>query len=357
MGSMTEFLSSSTLFGSNVPFIEELYERYLADPASIDGEWRSYFDELRGDAKDVAHAPVIESFIELAKNKKVAGAMVDATTMHKQVLVLRLISKYRTLGMYHADLDPLKRLEAPYIADLDLRTYGFSETDLDTEFDVGSLKAGPPRMRLRDIIAALQDTYTRTFAVEYMYISDTATKRFIQQRIEPIRARPSYTPEQRRHILERLTAAETLERYLHTKYVGQKRFSGEGGDSMIPMLDHLIQKAGTAGVQETVIGMAHRGRLNILVNILGKMPKDLFAEFEGKHSGDLSAGDVKYHQGFSSDVVTPGGPMHLTLAFNPSHLEIVDPVVEGSVRARQHRRKDATRDQVLPVLIHGDAAT
>src|SRR5438874_10989912 len=356
MGSMTEFLSSSTLFGSNAPFIEELYDRYLADPTSVDGEWRSYFDELRGGAADVAHAPVIESFIELAKNKKIAGAMVDSTTMHKQVLVLRLISKYRTLGMYHADLDPLKRIEPPYIADLDLKTYGFAESDLDLEFDVGSLKAGRARMRLRDIIAALKDTYTRTFAVEYMYISDTATKRFVQQRIEPIRSRPDYTPEQRRHILERLTAAETLERYLHTKYVGQKRFSGEGGDSMIPMLDHLIQKAGTAGVQETVIGMAHRGRLNILVNILGKMPKDLFAEFEGKHSGDLSAGDVKYHQGFSSDVVTPGGPMHLTLAFNPSHLEIVDPVVEGSVRARQHRRHDVTRDQVLPVLLHGDAA-
>lgn len=308
MGSMTEFLSSSTLFGSNAPFIEELYERYLANPASVDGEWRSYFDELRDGSPDVAHAPVIESFIELAKNKKVAGAMVDSTTMHKQVLVLRLISKFRTLGMYHADLDPLKRLEPFYIPDLDLRTYGFAETDLDLEFDVGSLKAGPQRMRLKDIIAALNDTYTRTFAVEYMYISDTATKRFVQQRIEPIRSRPSYAPEQRRHILERLTAAETLERYLHTRYVGQKRFSLEGGDTLIPMLDLLIQKAGAAGVQEIVMGMAHRGRLNVLVNTLGKMPADLFTEFEGKAAQDLPAGDVKYHQGFSSDVSTPGAP-------------------------------------------------
>src|SRR5207249_7400517 len=152
MGSMTEFLSSSTLFGSNAPFIEELYERYLADPASIDGEWRSYFDELRGDAKDVAHGPVIESFIELAKSKKVAGAMVDATTMHKQVLVLRLISKFRTLGMFHADLDPLKRHEKPYIPDLDLATYGLTPADLDSEFDVGSFKLGPTRMRLRDLL-------------------------------------------------------------------------------------------------------------------------------------------------------------------------------------------------------------
>src|SRR6266550_7349904 len=204
MGSMTEFLSTSTLFGSNAPFIEELYERYLGDPASVPVEWRGYFDELRGDADDVAHAPVVASFIELAKNKKVAGAMVDATTMHKQVLVLRLISKFRTLGMYHADLDPLGRLEPPYIADLDLRTYGFSDADLETEFDVGSFKAGPARMRLKDIIGALKDTYTRTFGAEYMYISDTATKRFIQQRLEPIRSRPDYPAEQRRHILERL---------------------------------------------------------------------------------------------------------------------------------------------------------
>jgi 2-oxoglutarate dehydrogenase E1 component len=356
MGSMTEFQSSSTLFGSNAPFIEELYERYLADPASVQPEWRGYFDELRGGADDVAHAPVIASFVELAKNKKIAGAMVDATTMHKQVLVLRLISKFRTLGMYHADLDPLERLEPPYMADLDLQSYGFSEADLDTEFDVGSFKAGPARMRLREIIAALKDTYTRTFGAEYMYISDTATKRFIQQRIEPIRSRPNYAPAERLHILERLTAAETLERYLHTKYVGQKRFSLEGGDALIPMLDLLIQKAGAAGVGEIVIGMAHRGRLNVLVNTLGKMPAELFTEFEGKAAQDLPAGDVKYHQGFSSDVSTPGGAVHLTLAFNPSHLEIVNPVVEGSVRARQHRRNDPSGDQVLPVLIHGDAA-
>jgi 2-oxoglutarate dehydrogenase E1 component len=356
MGSMKEFESTSTLFGSNAPFIEELYESYLADPANVSPEWRSYFDELRGGAADVPHAAVVESFRELARNRRVAGAMVDETTMHKQVLVLRLISKFRTLGMLHADLDPLKRQDPAYIPDLDLRTYGFTETDLDTPFDVGSFKAGPARMRLRDIIDALEDTYTRTFGTEYMYISDTATKRFIQERLVPIRARPTYSADERKHILERLTAAETLERYLHTKYVGQKRFSGEGGDSMIPMLDALIQRAGSAGVQELVLGMAHRGRLNVLVNTLGKMPADLFSEFEGKVPQELPAGDVKYHQGFSSDISTPGGPVHVTLAFNPSHLEIVNPVVEGSVRARQHRRKDTRGDQVLPVLLHGDAA-
>ena len=356
MGTMHDLESTSTLFGSNAPFIEELYEEYLANPESVSPEWRGYFDEIKGDSKDVAHAPVVESFRELARSKRVAGAMVDSTTMHKQVLVLRLISKFRTLGMLHADLDPLKRQEPAYIPDLDLRTYGFSESDLDTEFDVGSFKAGPHRMRLREIIAALQETYTRTLGAEYMYISDTPTKRFVQERLEPIRSRPNYNADQRRHILERLTAAETLERYLHTKYVGQKRFSGEGAETLIPMLDLLIQRAGAAGVGEIVLGMAHRARLNVLVNTLGKMPSDLFSEFEGKAQQELPAGDVKYHQGFSSDVSTPGGPVHLTLAFNPSHLEIVNPVVEGSVRARQHRRKDPKGDQVLPVLIHGDAA-
>ena len=356
MSNLHEYESTSTLFGGNAPFIEEQYERYLANPASVAPDWRAYFDSLRGGAADVAHAPVIESFIQLAKSRKVASAMVDASTMHKQVLVLQMIGKFRTLGMFHADLDPLQRQEKPYIADLDLASYGFTRADLDTEFDVGSFKAGGDRMRLSELVTALRDTYCRTLGAEYMYIADTPTKRFVQQRLEPIRSNPTYTAEQQRHVLERLTAAETLERYLHTKYVGQKRFSGEGGLTMIPMLDHLIQRAGAAGVQETVIGMAHRGRLNVLVNTLGKMPADLFSEFEGKQSQELSAGDVKYHQGFSSDVITPGGPMHVTLAFNPSHLEAVDPVVEGSVRARQHRRGDANGDQVLPVLIHGDAA-
>ena len=354
-----ELRRTSNLFGGNAPFIEDQYEIYLSNPGAVSADWRAYFDELRDGAPDVAHAPVIDSFIALSRSKKVAGAMVDATTMQKQVLVLRLISKYRTLGLFQADLDPLQRAERPYIADLDVKTYGFSEADFDTEFNIGSYKgapAGGDRMRLRDLIGVLQKTYCGTLGAEYMYMSDTPQKRFIQDRLEPIHSQPKFSPEFRKHILERLTAAETLERYLHTKYVGQKRFSGEGGDSMTPMLDYLIERAGMAGVQEMVIGMAHRGRLNVLVNTLGKMPADLFAEFEGKHESDLPSGDVKYHQGFSSDVVTPGGPMHLTLAFNPSHLEIVNPVVEGSVRARQHRRSDATRDQVLPVLIHGDAA-
>ena len=217
MSEMKAFETTSTLFGGNAPFIEEQYENYLADPASVGADWRAYFDALRSGAADVAHGPVIESFIRLGKSRKVAGAMVDASTMKKQVQVLQLIGKFRTLGMFQADLDPLQRAGKPYIADLDLATYGFTEADLDTEFDVGSFKAGAERMRLRDLVQALRETYFRTFGAEYMYIHDTATKRFVQQWLEPIRSKAAFPAEQKRPILERLTAAETIERYLHTK--------------------------------------------------------------------------------------------------------------------------------------------
>jgi 2-oxoglutarate dehydrogenase E1 component len=227
---------------------------------------------------------------------------------------------------------------------------------MDREFSPGSWQGATGPMKLRDIVAAVKKTYCGTIGIEYMYISSTAEKRWIQKKFEGTLSTPSYNPEQKREILQRLTDAETLERYLHTRYVGQKRFSGEGAETMIPMLDTVIENAGAHGAKEVVIGMAHRARLNVLVNNLGKIPADLFSEFEGKHPSELSSGDVKYHQGFSSDIKTGGGPVHLTLAFNPSHLEIVNPVVEGSVRARQHRRGDHTGDQVLALLIHGDAA-
>jgi len=355
---MKEFLANSYLFGGNAPFVEELYEQYLADAASVPGEWRAYFDKLQlvpgGAAKDVAHAPVIEFFSNQAKTgfrRATAGPGLD----RKQVSVIQLVAEYRFRGCLLADLDPLKRQQKPHIAELDPAYYDLTEADMDRVFNTGSF-IGPEQATLREIIRGLQETYCASLGVEYMYLSSRAEKRWIQERLEPIRSKPSFAPDYRKHILERITAAEGLERYLHTRYVGQKRFSLEGGDTLIPVLDNLLQRAGAAGVQELVIGMAHRGRLNVLVNTLGKMPKDLFSEFEGKHDAALAAGDVKYHQGFSSDINTPGGPMHLTLAFNPSHLEIVNPVVEGSVRARQHRRKDRGGEQVLPVLIHGDAA-
>ena len=354
---MKEFLGSSYLFGGNAPFIEDLYETYLHNPDAVTPEWRRYFDQMQQlpGARDVAHAPIVESFVQRARTGAPRVAAAPANLDRKQVSVIQLVAEYRFRGVFLAQLDPLKRRERPHIAEMEPAYYDLTEADMDTVFNTGSL-IGPEQATLREIIRALQETYCGTLGIEYMYLSNRAEKLWIQERLEPVRSKPSYSPDYKRHILERLTAAEGLERYLHTRYVGQKRFSLEGGDMLIPMLDNLLQRAGEAGVQELVIGMAHRGRLNVLVNTLGKMPKDLFTEFEGKHDNALLAGDVKYHQGFSSDIMTPGGPMHLTLAFNPSHLEIVNPVVEGSVRARQHRRKDRQGKEVLPVLIHGDAA-
>jgi 2-oxoglutarate dehydrogenase E1 component len=358
---MKQLLGNSYLYGANAPFIEALYEAWLKDPAAVEPRWRDYFDELqrieRG-APDVSHFDVQDRFARLARERPAAGTTVVINRPQlgeKQFGVLQLISAYRFQGVRHADIDPLKRREKPGIPELDPAFYGLGDADLETVFNTGTL-VGPREMKLRDILQFLKDTYCRTIGAEYMYITDMAQKRWVSERLEGIRSTPSYDANYKKHILERLTAAETLEKYLHTRYVGQKRFSLEGGESLIPQLDRLLQNAGKAGVQELVIGMAHRGRVNVLVNTMGKMPKDLFAEFEGKHDDSLLAGDVKYHQGFSSNIMTPGGPMHVSLAFNPSHLEIVNPVVEGSVRARQHRRRDHTGDQVLPVLIHGDAA-
>src|SRR5947207_7680942 len=211
-------------------------------------------------------------------------------------------------------------------------------------------------MTLRQIVQALRETYCGSIGAEYMHVTEPTEKRWWQQRLEAIRSKASYSPEEKIHILNRLTAAEGLERYLHTKYVGQKRFSLEGGESFIASMNELVQRSGTLGVQEMVIGMAHRGRLNVLVNTLRKAPAELFSEFDHTAPENLPSGDVKYHQGFSSDVSTPGGPVHLSLAFNPSHLEIVNPVVAGSAQARLDRRADKEGDSVLPVLVHGDAA-
>ena len=360
---LKEFLNNSYLFGGNAPFIEELYEKYLANPQSIPEEWRDYFDrmqDLPGAAnKDVAHAPVVESFVQRAKRGEFAAARTlpsePVTPERLQVAALLLVTAYRIAGARWASVDPLKRMPRPSIPELEPAYYDLKEADLDQRVNAGSF-VGLERASLRNLVQALRDTYCRNIGFEYMFISDRAQRQWIQERIEPVRAAPKVTSAEQKRLLQKLTEAEHLERYLHTRYVGQKRFSLEGGESVIPCIDELIQRAGGAGVQEIVIGMAHRGRLNMLVNVLGKMPKDLFLEFEGKQPSELPSGDVKYHNGYSSDISTRGGPVHLSLAFNPSHLEIVNPVVEGSVRARQRRRDDKTGDQVLPILVHGDAA-
>ncbi len=359
------YSGNTYLFGGNAPYVEEMYENYLANPGSVPDTWRSYFDALQhvpasdgSDAKDVPHLPVINAFAERAKQggTKVVQASADVEMGRKRTAVQQLIAAYRNVGQRWADLDPLQRTERPVIHELEPSFYGFSDADQEAVFDTSNTFFGKDRMSLRELLNALRETYCGTVGPEYMYITNQAEKRWWQQKLESIRSKPSFNADKKKHILDRLTAAEGLERFLHTKFVGQKRFSLEGGESFIAAMDELIQQAGAKGVQEIVIGMAHRGRLNVLVNTLGKMPGDLFAEFDHTAPEDLPAGDVKYHQGFSSDVTTPGGPVHLSLAFNPSHLEIVNPVVEGSVRARMDRRGDRRGDQVLPVLVHGDAA-
>jgi 2-oxoglutarate dehydrogenase E1 component len=363
---MQQYRSNSYLFGGNAPYVEEMYEAYLDNPGSVPDNWRSYFDALQhvpavdgSDARDIAHAPVVESFAQRAKANAFAvkASATELAVARKQVHVQSLIAAYRSLGARWADLDPLKRQEREKIPELEPAFYDLSESDMDITFSAtNTYFTTAEQQTLREILQALRETYCGSIGAEFMHITEPTEKRWWQQRLESIRSKAQFTGEQKKHILDRLTAAEGLERYLHTKYVGQKRFSLEGGESFIASMDELVQRAGAKGVQEIVIGMAHRGRLNVLVNTLGKMPKDLFAEFDHTAKEDLPAGDVKYHQGFSSDVTSPGGPVHLSLAFNPSHLEIVNPVVEGSVKARLDRRGDKAGDSVLPVIVHGDAA-
>ena len=360
------YQGNTYLFGGNAPYVEEMYENYLANPGSVPDSWREYFDALQhvpavdgSNAKDVPHLPVINAFADRAKQggtRVVIAAGADSDLGRKRVAVQQLIAAYRNVGSRWADLDPLKRTDREHIPELDPSFYGFADADFETVFNTSNTFFGKEVMSLRDLLNALRETYCGSVGAEYMFISDQSQKRWWQEKLESTRSKAVFSAEKKKHILDRLTAAEGLERFLHTKYVGQKRFSLEGGESFIAAMDELVNDAGTRGVQEVVIGMAHRGRLNVLVNTLGKMPADLFAEFDHTAPEDLPAGDVKYHQGFSSDVSTPGGPVHLSLAFNPSHLEIVNPVVEGSARARMDRRGDTLGGQVLPVLVHGDAA-
>jgi 2-oxoglutarate dehydrogenase E1 component len=357
--------AASPLAGVNASYLEALYESYLSDPASIDPVWRAYFENLPrvdGHAVDIAHSPVRAAFRRLARGGAIevmpaaVGTPTSSEKEQKQVRVLQLIGAYRVRGHQRAHLDPLGLAQPTAAPDLDLHFHGLSPYDLDSVFDTGSL-VGPRTASLKKILEILRRTYCGTIGAEYMHITDTAERRWIQSCMESVQGVPSYPAEVKRRLLDRLTAAEGLERYLHTKYVGQKRFSLEGAESLIPLLDELIQRGGSYAIKEMVIGMAHRGRLNVLVNIMGKRPADLFLEFDGKAlSSGGGTGDVKYHLGFSSDIGTAAGSAHLALAFNPSHLEIVGPVVQGSVRARQERLRDRYGTRVLPIVIHGDAA-
>jgi 2-oxoglutarate dehydrogenase E1 component len=352
---------NSPLYSGNAAFIEAYYEQYLENPDSVEPQWREYFRSLNGGRQDVAHSGIVARFEQLARQPRLlapATAGLSPEAAEKQAGVLRLINYYRVRGHQAANLDPLGLQKKPAIPDLDPAFHGLGPEDMQTVFNTGSLQAGPDRLPLASIIEIMRKVYTGSIGAEYMYITDTKQKRWIQKRLEGSWNQPMLNADEKRSVLQQLTAAEGIERYLHTRYVGQKRFSLEGADSLIPAVDEIVRRATHHAVDEVVIGMAHRGRLNVLVNILGKSPKELFDEFEGNYDSKKleSSGDVKYHMGFSTDVEVNGRRTHLVLAFNPSHLEIVNPVVEGSVRARQERRNDVSGELILPVLIHGDAA-
>ena len=361
---MEQFVSSSHFSGANAVYVEGLYETYLHSPNSVPDEWRKFFDSLprvNGSVKpDVSHDTVVQYFELLGKKKSRPTPAPGSGGIHleherKQVKVVQLISSYRFRGHQRAKLDPLNLMVRENVPDLNLQFHGLTNADLETTFQSGPLYLGKQEATLREIIETLEHTYCGKLGPEFMHITSFAEKQWLAQRFESVRSTPTYGDDDRLDVLMRLTAAEGLEKHLDSKYPGTKRFGLEGGESLIPLLDCLIHRSGEYGVKEIVMAMAHRGRLNVLVNILGKNPAEMFEEFEGKRLVNTS-GDVKYHQGFSSNVMTPGGEIHLALGFNPSHLEISCPVMIGSGRARQDRRNDASGQKVLPILIHGDAA-
>jgi 2-oxoglutarate dehydrogenase E1 component len=362
---MLQHWKTSFLFGENVPYIEELYEQYLDNPDSVSAEWQAYFESLQpipavnGSTRpDVPHTAVIDKFLQMDKPARPFADQGAALSLaKKQVAVQSLIAAYRAVGTRQALLDPLQWAENPPLAELTPEFHGLSPADLATKFSTADTYFfDTDTAFLNEIIDALEETYTGTLGAEYMYLADAGQRQWWQERLESTRARPKLDDAQRRHILQQLTAAEGLEKYLHKRYSGQKRFSLEGGESLIVLLEELLRHGAAFGIKSTVLGMAHRGRLNVLVNIIGKPARMLFDEFEGKAAQSLPAGDVKYHKGYSGVMQTAHGPVDMELAFNPSHLEIVNPVVQGMARAKAEQMHALAQGSVLPVEIHGDVA-
>ncbi|MGH8428573.1 MAG: 2-oxoglutarate dehydrogenase E1 component [Gammaproteobacteria bacterium] len=353
MKSITERTQTSPLYGGSAPFVESLYEAWLADPGSVSEGWQRYFDRS-GERGDRPRMPVEAELAARAHAPRRAAIQAGGGDGGAGQ---RLLDAWRLLGHLTARIDPLDLREIPKIGELEPAGQGLGEGDLDkpVETDWAGRRDSRP---LGELFAAMRKVYGGHTAIEFTHVSDPDEWHWLAEHIEGGDGDIELSKAEQGLVLAELSAAEGLEKYLHRRFVGQKRFSLEGGDTLIPVLNDLFRRAGESGVKEIVIGMAHRGRLNVLVNILGKSPTEIFSEFEGgtAQTDRYDSGDVKYHLGYSSDVETAGGPVHLVLAFNPSHLEAVDPVVEGSVRARQDRAGDERGARVLPVLIHGDAS-
>ena len=358
--SLNEWLSSSALGGANQSYIEDLYESYLEDPNSVDASWQEIFKTLpKSTALEQPHSTVRDYFRRLAReNHGQSVTVIDPEASAKLVKVLQFINAYRSRGYIEATLDPLNyyRWKTSSVPELDYHQHGLTDADLDESFNIDYAVYGKESMKLRDLARDLKATYCGNIGLEFMHIHDMEQRNWLQSKQEKWIQQPLFSKDEKINLLKELTAADGLERYLGAKFPGAKRFSLEGSDAFIPMMKEIIRHASRNGMDDVVLGMAHRGRLNMLVNVFGKRPSDLFDEFAGKHAEDNRTGDVKYHQGFSSDFAVDDKKVHLTLAFNPSHLEIVSPVVIGSVRARQTRKQDTEHNKVLAVTVHGDSA-
>ncbi|VTR45781.1 2-oxoglutarate dehydrogenase E1 component [Actinobacillus pleuropneumoniae] len=355
-----DWLASSPFGGSNQTYVEEIYEQYLENPANVDASWRVIFDTLpKTQVVEQPHSQVRDYFRKLAReNVPESVTVIDPEASAKQVRLLQWINAHRFRGYLEAKLDPINyyRWKISVVPELDYRHHGFTEADLNETVTIGKYVYGKETMKFGELADALKQTYLGTIGLEFMHVQDMEQRNWLQAKIESTLNKPLFTHTEKVNLLTELTAADGLERYLGAKFPGAKRFSLEGSDAFIPMMKEIIRHAGRQGMKDVVMGMAHRGRLNMLVNVLGKRPAELFDEFAGKHADDNRTGDVKYHQGFSSDFDVDGERVHLTLAFNPSHLEIVSPVVIGSVRARQERIRDTEHNKVLAVTVHGDSA-
>jgi 2-oxoglutarate dehydrogenase E1 component len=358
--------NTSILYGGNASYVEELYEQFLIDALTVPEQWRTYFESLRaqsgsgeGQPVDIAHTPIVEQFVQLARRagrKALAVAAPDKETTRRQLAAQSLIASYRMVGARRADIEPLRWAPMPVIPELSPEFHGLDSAELGQKIELPGHRFWTGERSVADLVSALEATYTGTLGSEFMYLSDPQQREWWQSRLESSHAKPSLGAEKKLRILERLSAAEGLEKYLHIRFTGQKRFSLEGGESLIVLLDELIRHGAKTGVRNVVMGMAHRGRLNVLVNTVGKPPGYLFDEFENKAANVLPAGDVKYHKGFTGNIETPDGAVTVNLAFNPSHLEIVNPVVQGMARAQGERDETTSLSSVLPVEIHGDVA-
>lgn len=353
--SMKALLQTSFLNGGNAAFIEDMYEQYLQDPASIEPQWRTYFDKLGGVA--VSHETVRDYFRDVLAHPCAAPA---GTPYSKDSQVRELIAAYRGQGHREAVLDPLGLTVGTKVHELDPAFYGLSAQDLNETITVNRVAQFKEPVKLTDVISTLKKIYTQHIGYEYTYMSNVTEVEWLRERIESVDLATFLKKDEKISLLKQLVAADGLEKFLGHRYVGQKRFSLEGADVLIPLLNRMIAESAALGTQEIVLGMAHRGRLNVLANVVGKPVQTMLDEFDGVYAGpqgtDVHSGDVKYHLGYSSDIQTEHGVLHIAMAFNPSHLDYVCPVVEGSVRARQFKRLDETRTQVFPILIHGDAA-